>query len=424
MMNLSNKKKLELDNLVINLAKKLAKIEYVEEVLALNETYYKPCSVAVSYPALCVLFSELNYNFPQYNFDVCAHRYLERVNNSLLQNNIYDISLFDGLCGVGFAANCMSDNGKQYQSFIRNLNEHILNIADRNMLKYKKMPLNETIYDIMYGLTGIVNYLLNFKSESRVKNTLSNILQYLVDICTTSIDGVPKFAIRVNQSQMFSLSNNSRMRYVNLGVAHGIPGILLILCKSYELGIYVDNQLEAIKYLSEYIFNNCVKNNNTIFWESQKIIGIENYEAVPARDAWCYGTPGVAYSLLIASKLLDNDEMNKLAIDAMKLSLNRLREVISPTFCHGLSGLCCLARKFHEHTNDNYFYEMYIKLLKNILDLYSDQYPFGFINKEVEKGQITNKNEIGLLIGTTGVILTILSCYRPIKTQWDSIFLL
>lgn len=423
-MNLSNNKTLELDNLVINLAKKLSNIEYVEDVFALNATDYKHSSVAVSYPALCILFSELQHTFPQCNFDECAHRYLEKVNNSLGQNNMYDISLFDGLCGVGFAANCMSDNGKQYQSFIRNLNEHILDIADRNILQYRKLPLNELIYDTMYGLTGTANYLLNFKSESRVKNTLLNILQYLVDICTTSIDGIPKFAIRADQSQLFSASNDSRIRYVNLGVSHGIPGILLILCKSYESGIYVTNQLEAIKYLSEYISNSCVKNSNMIFWESQKIIGIDNDEAVPSRDAWCYGTPGVSYSLLVASNLLNDNEMHNLAIDSMKLSLKSLREVISPTFCHGLSGLCCLARKFYEYTNDNYFYEMYMKLFEHILDLYSDQHPFGFIDKEVEKGQITNKHEIGLLTGTTGVLLTILSCYKPIKTQWESIFLL
>ena len=225
---------------------------------------------------------------------------------------------------------------------------------------------------------------------------------------------------------MVSLSkfNDSKMRYVNLGVSHGIPGILLILCKSYKLGIYVENQLEAIKCLSEYIFNSCIKNTDTVFWESQKIIGIENNKAVPARDAWCYGTPGVAYSLLIAASILNDEILKNLAIDSMKTSLKRLREVISPTFCHGLSGLCCLSRKFYEYTNDNYFYEMYINLLKNILDLYSDKHPFGFINKELEKGEITNKNEIGLLMGSTGVILTILSCYSPIKTQWDSIFLL
>lgn len=425
-MYLSQKMKLELDNLVISLAEKLSNIEYVEEVLALDGADYKPYSVAVAYPALCILFSELNHSFPEYNFDECAHRYLERVNNYLCNNNINDISLFDGLCGIGFAANCMSNNGKYYQSFLKNLNENILNIADRSVLNLSKLPLNETIYDVMYGLTGTANYLLNFRSESRVKNTLSNILRYLVEISQISIDGVPKFSIRVDQSQMVSLSkfNDSKMRYVNLGVSHGIPGILLILCKSYKLGIYVENQLEAIKCLSEYIFNSCIKNTDTVFWESQKIIGIENNKAVPARDAWCYGTPGVAYSLLIAASILNDERLKNLAIDSMKTSLNRLREVISPTFCHGLSGLCCLSRKFYEYTNDNYFYEMYINLLKNILDLYSDKHPFGFINKELEKGEITNKNEIGLLMGSTGVILTILSCYSPIKTQWDSIFLL
>lgn len=423
-MNLSNEKTRELDNLIINISKKLANAEYVQDVLGSTATDYKSSSVAVSYPALCILFSELHLIFPQYQFDVYAHKYLEIVNNYLGQNNIYDISLFDGLCGVGFAANCMSDNGKRYQTFIGNLNEYIVDIADRNILNYKKIPLNEFSYDIMYGLTGTANYLLNFKSESKVKNTLLRILRYLTDICKVGNNGIPKFVIRTEQSHLFSKEKNLKVGYVNLGVAHGIPGILLVLCKSYESGICVQNQLEAIRYLSEYMFNSCIKNNDEIFWEAQKIVGIDNDKAVPSRDAWCYGTPGVAYSLLVASKILNDNEMCNLAIDSMKSSLKRLREVISPTFCHGLSGLCCLARKFYEYTNDNYFYEMNMKLLEHMLDLYSDQYPFGFIDREIEKGQLVDKNEIGLLTGTSGVILTILSCYRPIKTKWDSIFLL
>jgi len=115
-MNLSNKKKHELDNLIINISKKLSNVEYVQDVLGSNATDYKCSSVAVSYPALCILFSELQLNFQQSKFDEYAHKYLEKVNNYLGQNNIYDISLFDGLCGVGFAANCMSDNGKRYQT--------------------------------------------------------------------------------------------------------------------------------------------------------------------------------------------------------------------------------------------------------------------------------------------------------------------
>ena len=116
--------------------------------------------------------------------------------------------------------------------------------------------------------------------------------------------------------------------------------------------------------------------------------------------------------------------MGKLAIDSMKLSLKRMRQVISPTFCHGLSGLCCLTRKFYEYTDDDFFYEVYMKILDHLLESYSDQYPFGFKDTEIEEGHIVNKDEIGLLTGTSGVILTILSCYQPVKTQWDSIFLL
>jgi lantibiotic modifying enzyme len=276
----------------------------------------------------------------------------------------------------------------------------------------------------MYGLTGTANYLLNFQSERKVKETLLHILQYLTDLCKKGDNGNPRFVIRADQSQLFPLENKSEVQYVNLGVAHGIPGILLILCKSYESGLYVQDQLETIKYLSEFISKNCVKDSHDIFWEAQIISGMDQDKTVPSRDAWCYGTPGVAYSLLIAAKILNNDEMRNLAIDSMKLSLKKLREVISPTFCHGLSGLCCLARKFYEYTNDIFFYEMYMKLLDHILELYSDQYPFGFQDTEIEKGQIVDKDEIGLLTGTSGVILTILSCYKPVKTQWDSIFLL
>lgn len=422
-MNFSDEKKCELDNLIVYISKKLSNVEFVQNVLTSNEADYKCSSIAVSYPALCILFSELHYHFPQYNFDVFAHEYLEIVNNNFGQTNIYDISLFDGLCGVGFAANCMAKNGRRYQTFIKQLNGIIVDIASENILNYKNLPLNEFFYDIMYGLTGTANYLLNFKSEEKIKNTLLNILQYLTDICQVNDNGIPKFAVEATQSKLLHLTDNPKIRYVNLGVAHGIPGILLLLCKAYEMGIYVPKQLDTIKSVSEYIFDSCIKNNTEIFWEAQKILGVDD-KIVQSRDAWCYGTPGVAYSLLVASKLLNADEMCNLAINSMKVSLTRLRETISPTFCHGVSGLCCLARKFYEYTNDNYFYETQMKLLGYILESYNVQNPFGFKDKELEKGKIVDKDEIGLLTGTSGVLLTILSCYRPIKTKWDSIFLL
>ena len=423
-MKLTNEKKCELDTLVLKLATRLSKVSYVEDVLKKSGLEYKEYSLAVSYPALCILFSELQAHFPKENFELVAHKYLEKINNSFETNRVDDTSLFDGLSGVGYAAVCMSQNGEFYQGFINSLNQKIIERVEQNLVEYRKNPVNELFYDVMYGITGTGNYLLNFSYKDEIKDTLNNILRYIMELCDPDYTDIPKFTVDPHDSPLFTAIRNKGEKYVNLGVSHGIPGMLLFLIKSYEAGIGDQKQLDTIKFVANYISKCCIKKEKEIFWESQKIVGMRNMGATAARDAWCYGTPGVAYALLRASKILRDEEMYYLAVDSMKLSIKERREIISPTFCHGLSGLCCLARKFYEYTSDDYFYGAYTKLLGEIVNLYNEDAPFGFKDKEIKKGRIVSEDEIGLLTGASGVILTILSCYKPVATKWDSIFLI
>ena len=64
-MKLTNEKIGELDTLVLKLSKKLSNVSYVEDVLKKSGLEYKEYSLAVSYPALCILFSELQAHFPE-----------------------------------------------------------------------------------------------------------------------------------------------------------------------------------------------------------------------------------------------------------------------------------------------------------------------------------------------------------------------
>lgn len=423
-MKLTNEKIKELDTLVLKLSKRLSNVSYVEDVLKKSGLEYKEYSLAVSYPALCILFSELQAHFPEEKFELVAHKYLEKINNSFETKGVDDISLFDGLSGVGYAAECMSQNGKFYQRFIAGLNEKIIERVEQNITEYRKNPVNELFYDIMYGITGIGNYLLNFPYKEEIKDTLHSIVLYIMELCDPNYIDTPKFTIDPHDSPLFTAIRNKEKKYVNLGISHGVPGMLLLLIKTYEAGIVVPKQLDTIKFVASYISNCCIKREKEIFWESQKIVGTSNIDAIAARDAWCYGTPGVSYSLLRASKILKDEEMFHLAVNSMKLSIKERREIISPTFCHGLSGLCCLARKYYEYTSDSYFYDEYMKLLGDIVNLYNEDAPFGFKDKEIKRGIIVSEDEIGLLTGVSGVILTILSCYKPVATKWDSIFLL
>lgn len=105
-MKLSNKRISDVDKMILGVAKKLSDEKYVHDILKTNNSKYKSFSLAISYPALCILFSELQYHFPEYEFDICAHKYLEIINTDLGNSGTNDISLFEGLCGVGFSPLC------------------------------------------------------------------------------------------------------------------------------------------------------------------------------------------------------------------------------------------------------------------------------------------------------------------------------
>ena len=73
----------------------------------------------------------------------------------------------------------------------------------------------------------------------------------------------------------------------------------------------------------------------------------------PSRTAWCYGSPGLARSLWLAGKALDNTQYCELAIAAMEATYRRpldARRIDSPTFCHGVAGLMQITLRFAHDT--------------------------------------------------------------------------
>ena len=422
-MSVICRESVELESFVVDLAERFKDVSFVKSVMEQEAEGGMTISVAVAYPALCILFSELHAHFPDRGYDECAHRYLEIVNNALADQPVRSLSLFDGLCGVGYAAYCMSDHGRRYQSFIGQLNQMIAEIAQETVEACREKPLNEFCYDIMYGLSGTAEYLLNFGSDKKIRSVLEGILRYLTYLCRIGEDGYPLFAVNADQSYLISRNRDKDIKYVNLGLSHGIPGILQVLCRTYDNGISVPGQKEAIQFLAGYLRDLCVQQGEEIFWEAQKILNVVA-EPEAARDAWCYGTPGVAYSLLSAARILEDELMKSLAIYGMKCSMKRMKEIISPTFCHGLSGLCSLSRRFYEITGDREFLELELAGIDKIMEMYREEFPFGFKDTEIIRGQVVDKDIIGMLSGSCGILLTILAGVKPVRTNWESLFML
>ncbi len=99
------------------------------------------------------------------------------------------------------------------------------------------------------------------------------------------------------------------------------------------------------------------------------------------RTAWCDGTPGVARSLWLAGQALEDDNLCQEAVKAIECSLRRpvrLRQINSPTLCHGVAGLLQICLRFAHESESTIVREHIPLLATQLLDAFNPDYPLGF----------------------------------------------
>lgn len=425
--------------LVCNIAEKLSDYEKMKSIVNQPNNFikignktinpYNDLSLSHGLPALCALYGELSEQYPDGEWDKIGHRYMMRIGEQINQYGFTSLSMFSGLSGIGLAATCLSKKGTRYQNFISNINNIISEKAYGiiEYLKMKRFP-NMEDYDSITGLAGIASYSMLFPKE--MEKTISGILEYIVELCQDKQIGelqVPGWFIPPENYFSERDRSISSDGFFNIGLSHGIPALLIILSNAKELNIYVDGQDECIKKLAEFLIKYRIKEGDKVYWGTH--VTLEEFEKGTiinkyTRDAWCYGSPGVAYSLLIAGKTLENQSYIDFAVNGLEMASNRLYDIYSPSFCHGLSGVAYICQRFFEETNIDYFRKRSLELANDILGFYKEEYPFGFKNIEDSEGEKKYYDYVGLIDGTAGVLLTLLAIINGKKNSWDSAFLL
>ncbi|ABO65652.1 lantibiotic biosynthesis protein [Geobacillus thermodenitrificans] len=425
--------------LVCNLAKKLSDYENMKRIVNHPSNYIKignktinpfnELSLSHGLPALCALYGELSEQYPDEGWDLLGHQYMKKIGEQMNQHGFPSLSMFTGLAGIGLAAVCLSKGGKRYQNFISTINQ-VIEERIGEMIEYlKQKPYpNMDDYDAISGVAGIASYCLLFPQE--MKKSITLILKYIIDLSQDKQMediNVPGWYI----PPMNAFSDTERRKwpsgFFNIGLSHGIPALLIVLCNAKKLNIYVHGQDECIQRIADFLMKFQIKDENGSYWGTH--VSLEEYKNgsvlnKDTRDAWCYGTPGVAYSLLIAGKTLNNQSYIDCAVSGMKLASKRLYNIFSPSFCHGLSGVAYICNRFYEETNISDFKEAACKLVDDIIKFYNEEFPFGFKNIEESEGSTKYYDYVGLIDGTAGILLTILAIQNSKKTPWDCAFLL
>lgn len=390
------------------------------------------------YSSICIFLAEAKELIPN-DIDVkeLSHQYMRMI-KTLIENQRHGLpnSLFGGLSDVGFGLHSLSTVANYHKNFIDSLNELILDSSKKNIKEYKRNldDVKISSFDTISGLTGILVYLLFYKDEKDIRNHIKEALSYLVSLThDREVYGhlVPNYYIS-SKNQLLDIEKDIYVNgNFNFGLSHGTAGILAALSIALLEGVEVIGQKRAIERILDDLKRfHYVDNNGAIYWPG--IIKFEDYINGHCiingkRAGWCYGSPGIARAMYIAGNAIDDKEAIELSLKAIDGLCNMKEEdwkLNSPTICHGYAGLLTVVQAMYKDTGNDKYKECVDRLIEIILSLYEENSVFGF--KDVnyldknDKGiyELVREDRIGLLQGSIGVTLALLTAIRGARTNW------
>ena len=121
----------------------------------------------------------------------------------------------------------------------------------------------------------------------------------------------------------------------DLGLAHGIPGVLAAV--ALTMGTLDDELRALLARCAHDVRRHARRKGERILWP-----GHAQAEAgVVVRSAWCYGTPGVAAALYWSARALGDRELGDFALEALEGEARASLEewgAVDHALCHGTLG--------------------------------------------------------------------------------------
>lgn len=212
----------------------------------------------------------------------------------------------------------------------------------------------------------------------------------------------------------------------NLGVAHGVPGILGFLAAARDAGLddpRIPRLAEgAVRWL---LAQRLPDGGDSAF----PAIITPGGEPNPTRSAWCYGDPGIAAVLLNAARSFHRPDWEREALELALLAVRRPPEAAQVNdggLCHGTVGLAHLYNRMYQATGDPVLRDAALEWLRRTLDLRRPGEGMAGFNAWVgdQRGGGDWQPQPGFLIGVAGIGLGLLAAATDVEPAWDRALLL
>ena len=361
---------------------------------------------------LALLFAQLAVAGHDGAADV-AYRHLDSAVATLARETT-PASLLAGFVGVAWVATVLQDmlEGGRDPSLTAELDEVLVDHVTRRPWRRD--------FDLVGGLAGFGLYGVLRRDDEVGRTVVAEVVARLSELAERAGDGITWFTpvefLPPHQAERFPGG------YHNLGLAHGVPGVIGFLAQAAALG---DQRAESL----------CAAAVDWLAWQrlppdagggyaTTMELGTGQEELSPARLAWCYGDPGVASALLVAGQALRRDDWIATAADLALGAASRPAEfsgVLDAGICHGAAGLALVFHRFHHATGNTVFAEAAAGWYRRVLEMRRPGDGVGGYRTWEPPGWV---DDPGLLTGAAGVALALLAAGDPVAPDWDRLLLL
>lgn len=285
-----------------------------------------------------------------------------------------------------------------------------------NFLKEPPEPLH---YELLYGLAGFGVYALERWPEPAAVECLQLVLARLAETAERTAAGITWFtpADQLSAEQQAYCPNG----YYNLGLAHGVPGVLPMLARARAVEPTHAQARELLNGAGRWLQAQQMRDDaGTYFthWLAAEV------EPRPGRVAWCYGGLGAATAWLDAARRSGERAWEREALAILQRAAQTAiadSTVQDACLCHGAAGNAHIFNRLYQATGLAVFRQAALPWYEHTLALRRPGEGLaGFrLWEPTANGEAGWAERPDFLDGVAGIGLALLAACTDYEPQWD-----
>ncbi len=224
-------------------------------------------------------------------------------------------------------------------------------------------------YDLFRGPSGLV---LAGTSKAAPSKPFLPAVRHLARLCDDpGLEGL-RAGTEISPRSAFNIGR------INTGMGHGVTGVASALRHAVETFEDGSDYRPALRRACDWLVEEAyLADRDFITWSPVGRDGAKASGLFDRRQAWCYGTPGVAWTLWDAGRVLGDPSLQVLGEEAMRsfcrvfddgfhFPIHDASEKLA--ICHGVAGTLAVADAFARHAGLDEAAELRERLEQHLLD--------------------------------------------------------